>query len=251
MATDSSSELYDINFVFDAPAHLESQRVVLRPFIPNLYGRNFYEQVCLYPQVFHYLQFGPYSTYDDFAQDLLENRLRKDPAWLLFAVFDKTQPAAGVNSGEYPGALAGCVALVNSSVPKSASEVGCIIIFPPFQRTHVASNAIGLLLNFTLNTPDVQEGALGLRRVAWQANALNKASVGAAERMGYKREALMKWERVLPPRKEVIAGNGVAIRAGDAKPDHPGRNTVILGITREDWENGVREKVRELMDRDI
>ncbi|KAF9039319.1 hypothetical protein BJ165DRAFT_1596791 [Panaeolus papilionaceus] len=192
--TAPDSEIYDVNFCLDVPEFLESPRVVLRPFV-----------------------FGPYNTLEDFEQDLLESRLRKVPAWLLFAVFDKTKPAAG-----------------------------CIIIFPPFQRTHVASNAIGLLLGYALNTSDVQEGALGLRRVARQANYRNKASVGAAERMGYKREALTKWERVLPPRKELVgAGNRVTLRADDPKPDHPGRITVILGFSWEDWENGEREKIQE------
>lgn len=68
--------------------------------------------------------------------------------------------------------------------------------------------------------------------------------------MGYKREALTKWERVLPPRKELVgAGNRATLRADDPKPDHPGRNTVILGFSWEDWENGEREKVNKIMNR--
>ncbi|KAF9039307.1 acyl-CoA N-acyltransferase [Panaeolus papilionaceus] len=245
-----SEELYDVNFCFPVPERLESRRVALVPFIPKLHSKDFYDLACSYPEVFNYLPFGPYDTIKNFEQTLVENRARKDPGWLLMIVFDKTKPAPSDKDAIYPGALAGCIALINTSAPNLATEVGCIIIFPPFQRTHVTSNTIGLLLNFALNTSDVQEGALGLRRVVWQANALNSASIRAAERMGFQREALLKWDRVLPPGKELIgAGNGVALRAGDPKPDHSGRDTAILSISWEGWEEGGRERVNEIINR--
>ncbi|PPQ63652.1 hypothetical protein CVT24_004426 [Panaeolus cyanescens] len=245
-------ELYDVNFCFSPPERLESQRVILMPFIPRVHGRDFYELACRYPEVFNYLPFGPYSTFDDFEENLLENRARKDPGWLLFAVFDRTTPNPGANGDQYPGALAGCIALINSSTLKMATEIGCVITFPPFQRTHVTSNSVGLLLNFALNTPDVQDGSLGLRRVVWQANALNGASVNAAKRMGFQREAIMKWDRVLPSGKELVgAGNGVDLRPGDPKPHQPGRDTAILSLCWDDWENGGREKVHTIMNRGI
>ncbi|KAF9467591.1 hypothetical protein BDZ94DRAFT_1248489 [Collybia nuda] len=118
-------------------------------------------------------------------------------------------------------------------------------MLPAFRRTHVTSNAIGLLLHYTLDLSTA--GGLGLRRVVWMASVINGPSIGAAERMGFKREAVLRWALVLPEGKE--QGNGRERRKGDPRENLVGRDTVVLAICWDDWENGGEEQVNAIMAR--
>ena len=143
-------------------------------------------------------------------------------------------------------ALAGLIGLLNSSPTNLAIEIGFIMILPSFQRTHVTSNAVGLLLHYALDLP--VDGGLGLRRAVWQANALNEASVRSAERMGFKLEAVLRWDRVLPIGKD-DAGNKKGDRDGDPRAGYVGRDTAMLSICWDDWESGGKERVDAIMAR--
>jgi len=149
---------------------------------------------------------------------------------------------------------------LNTSPANLSTEVGFAIILPPFQRTHVTSNAIGLLLQYALDPPSDSSdgdgsisfgreqrggrGGLGLRRVQWQANSLNTASIRAAERMGFKHEAVLRWDRVLREgREKGKVGNGREVS------DDIGRDTIMLSLCWDDWEGGGREKVLGVMER--
>ncbi|KAF8549264.1 hypothetical protein OG21DRAFT_1421625 [Imleria badia] len=89
-----------------------------------------------------------------------------------------------------------------------------------------------------------------LRGVQWQALEQNNASIKVTERMGFKREAQMRWDRVLDSQDgQEKTENGEAIREGGARPA-PGtvdRPMVMLAICWDDWENGWREQVARLM----
>uniref|UniRef100_A0A8H7XQV0 N-acetyltransferase domain-containing protein n=1 Tax=Psilocybe cubensis TaxID=181762 RepID=A0A8H7XQV0_PSICU len=245
---DTVTKSYDINFCLPIPEVLENDRVRLTPFIPRLHAESLFEKLSAHPEIFRYLPFGPYSSIDEFLTNLVENRIRKDPEDVLFAIFDKTKPSQTLNgSKNAPGALAGVIGFLNTSAPNLATEIGFVMILPQFQRTHVTSNAIGLLLNFTLNPPSTTyPEVLGLRRVVWKANSANKASIRAAERMGFTVEGILRWDRVLPIDRE---GNGLKVRETDPKRDHQGRDTVVLSLCWDNWEAGVKEHVQKVMNR--
>jgi len=138
--------------------------------------------------------------------------------------------------------MIGCL---NASAVHALLEVGCVITLPKFQRTHVTTNAVGLLLQYTLSAPP---SGLGLRRVQWQANSLNTRSITAAQRMGFTLEGIIRWQRVLP---EGITGNGVDVShlpEVNGKKLGPGRHSAILAICWDDWEEK-RELVEKLMAR--
>jgi RimJ/RimL family protein N-acetyltransferase len=234
---------YDINFCFAAPDALENDRVKLVPFIPHVHAEGFFAKVESCPQLFDYLPYGPFNTIEE-LNGLLESRIRQDPASLLFVVYDKTNAVCGSTNND--GLLAGCIGFLNSSAENLAVEIGHIVTLPAFQRTHVTSNAIGLLLHYALDPPSA--GGLGLRRVAWQSNALNGKSVKAARRMGFKMEGILRWDRALPPGKEE-ASNGKGERTGDPMPGYVGRDTAMLSLCWDDWEGGAREHVDETMAR--
>jgi len=150
------------------------------------------------------------------------------------------------------------MALKGSSVSHLKTEIGTVVILPKFQRTHVASNTVGLLLHYALDLPAVgmtngysTHKPLGLRRVSWTANIQNEPSVRLAERLGFRKEGILRWDRVMPrDRKTMGIGNGSAVRNGDAKLECVGRDTVLLSLCWDDWENGGREKVDANMARE-
>ncbi|KAJ7176862.1 acyl-CoA N-acyltransferase [Mycena filopes] len=224
---------HDPNFCFPVPAALQNERVKLVPFIPSEHADAFIATAGAHPDLFTYLPFGPFPTAQDFISTLIEQRIQPSRAMVLFAVFDllgDTQPQ-----------MAGIIGLLDTSPENLSTEIGFVVTLPQFQRTHVTANAVGLLLRWTLED-------LGLRRVAWKANAHNARSVNAAKRLGFRQEAVMRWERVLPASK-TGTGNGVSTRGGDPRAECPGRDTVVLSLCWDDWDAGAREEVNRIMQR--
>jgi RimJ/RimL family protein N-acetyltransferase len=103
------------------------------------------------------------------------------------------------------------------------------------------------MMHYLLDIPE--RGGLGLRRVSWQANELNKPSLRLAERMGFRFEGILRWDKILPPNKKDW-GNGIEIREEDPRgKDCVGRNSAMFGHCWDDWENGGREEVDQIMAR--
>lgn len=214
---------------------------------PKNHAETFFAASSHYPEIYTYSTFGPYATVSDFIEEFVEGRVRRDPTITLFAIIDKTQTPAESMIGEgekKEGTLAGFLGFLNTSRMNLCTEIGFVTILPQFQRTHVTSNAVGLLLHYSLDLPSA--GGLGLRRVVWQTNALNAASVRAGERMGFRKEGILRWDRVLPSGK---VGNGGEERVGDPRQGCPGRDTAILSLCWDDWESGGRERVDAIMAR--
>jgi RimJ/RimL family protein N-acetyltransferase len=190
----------------------------------------------------HIPLFGPFSAERE-LHDYIEKRVRPDRGTILFAVIDKTRNHSREDD---EGAIAGIIAYKNTSIANLSTEVSYVITLPPFQRTHVASNAVGLLLQYALEP--TSNGGLGLRRVQWQANSLNVASLRTAEKMGFKMEGILRWDRVFHGGKaRGKTGNGREPPTGSE--DDLGRDTVLLSHCWDDWEQGGREKVLGVMDR--
>jgi len=174
--------------------------------------------------------------------------VHRNPGFVLFLLLDKTRqsdtPSTKIEGED--GAIAGHIGYISSSAPNLTTEIGYIIILPPFQRTHVTSNAVGLMMHYALDLPD--RGGLGLRRMFWQASALNAGSRRLAERMGFNFEGITRWDRVLPENKQF--GNGIEVRDGDPRGSkHGGRDTAVFSHCWDDWEGGGRDKVDAIMAR--
>lgn len=162
-----------------------------------------------------------------------------------FAIIDKTKPPSAADE---EGELAGMMSYMNSSPVHLCTEIGYIIILPQFQRTHVNSNAVGLLLRYALQVPS--QGGLGLRRVQWQCSSVNAPSIRAAERLGFKKEGIMKWHRVFPGGKDnAKVHNGREMPRGSLDEEDYARDTVVLAHCWDDWEQGGRENIQAIMNR--
>ena len=91
---------------------------------------------------------------------------------------------------------------------------------------------------------------LGLRRVQWETNRLNAASINCAKRLGFKMEGIRRWDVVLL-REKNRAGNGGGVREGDSREGCVGRDNALLSLCWDDWESGGRERILEIMNRGL
>jgi len=234
----SGPDPYDINWMM--PLHeatLESDRVKLTPFIPSLHAQAYADVLKTDPDLHRWFPFN-LSTLDE-IQTMIEFLLRRPPMCIFFAIIDKARGDA----------LAGVVALVNTSPANLRTEIAWLVVFPEFRRTYVTDNAVGLLLNYCLELPNPPPGrgrGLGFRRVEWAGHTESRSSLSVAERMGFKEECLLRWAWVLP---EGAEGNGIPLRDGDPMSTKPGRHTVMFSFCADDWESGGRERVQEMIDR--
>lgn len=191
------------------------------------------------PDLFTYVSFPTMDTKEEFIE-FYDKHIGSPPEECLFAIFDKTGTSDKENSDRN---YAGTVALSATNPVNAATELG-VLIFPAFQRTHVARNAIGLLLLWTLDPPSV--GGLGLRRVEWKTHAENVASRRVALRMGFEFEGVARWQRVFPGGKVALPVEALEKRNG-TKGEHPGRHTATYSIVWDEWDEK-RPKVVALME---
>ena len=227
---------YDINWAFPLYEEaLESERVKLTPFIPSLHAQEYAAQVSAKPDLHRYYSWE-LSSLDHILTEV--ERARSNPTWILFAIIDKARD----------GALAGVIGLLDTSVHNLSVEIGWVVVFPAFQRTYITSNAVGILLRYSLELPslDSGRGALGFRRVQWTAHGLNERSHAVARRMGMKEECVVRWAQIM---REGAEGHGIALRDGDPQSTRPGRHNMVFSLCADDWENGGREHVCEVMSR--
>lgn len=228
---------YDINWAFPLPPSLETTRVKLVPFIPSLHAQTFVDSTKDYPELFRRIPFA-FSTLEGLLE-LVEIVVRNDPNAVLFAIIDKTKP--NPTNDVLGGSLAGVIGLLQSSGPNLSTEIGPVVVTPPFQRTHVSSNAIGILMRYCLELPG--SGGLGFRRVQWTTSPENPASIKVAEKMGFKIEGTLRWAWVMQEGKE-----GKKSREGDPSTGL-GRDSVLLAVCWDDWEGGVRERVDRMIEK--
>lgn len=186
------------------------------------------------------MSIGPFTTEQDFISFITTFTSQSSVA--CFAVIDKKKPPSPADT---EGELAGMVSYMNASATHLSAEVGYIIILPPHQRTHVTTHAVGLLLRYALDSPE--QGGLGLRRMQWLADPPNKASLAAAQRMGFQLEGILRWNRVVPD-----AEARGKVHNGRERPEYGeekdgGRDTAYLSLCWDDWINGKREVVDALL----
>jgi RimJ/RimL family protein N-acetyltransferase len=218
---------YDVNFPFPLPAaKLCSARIRLVPFTPSKHAQPFHDGSKDHPDLFRYIPVHLHSLEHIL---ILTEMMRSDPTMLLFAIED-------LELDEKP--IAGIIGLVHTSSSNLSTEIGPVIVLPTYQRTHVSTHAIGIVLRYCLDLPS--QNGLGFRRVQWTANPANEKSVKVAERMGLKREGTLRWTWVLPEGKE-------GMKRGEE--EKKGRDSVLLAICWDDWEEGVEKLVISLMER--
>lgn len=87
-----------------------------------------------------------------------------------------------------------------------------------------------------------------LRRVIWTCHSSNGPSRACAERLGLKLEGTLRWDGVLEPHKEEVAG---LRRLGRPMPGHSGRMKQLLAICWDDWEDYGAQLIKSKMQREL
>ena len=149
----------------------------------------------------------------------------------MFAMIDKTRQVTHEED-----AIAGIIGLMNTLPDQLSTEIGLLFTLPAYQGTHVTRNAVGLLMQWCF-----QE--LRVRRVQWRSYPENFASIRAAERMGFRKERIERWGRVIDTNKP-----GLAVREGDVMPDRRSVHVLWLSICWDDWVEW-KERISEIMSR--
>jgi hypothetical protein len=94
------------------------------------------------------------DTKEDFIE-FYDKHIGSSPEEWVYAIFDKIGTSEKGNSDRN---YAGTAALSAPNPVNAATELG-VLIFPAFQRTHVATNAIGLLVINILTSGSVRRRA--------------------------------------------------------------------------------------------
>lgn len=189
------------------------------------------------PDYLKYTPFPPISIDDDFNK-LYHEAFGPTSTERLYAVFDKTRTSPGEDG------YAGIAGVSTKEAKNKTIEVGCML-FPAYHRTHVAMNAVGILLLWSLDPPSL--GGLGLRRVEWKAHSQNAASRGFAERIGFELEGISRWERLFPEGDLSLSVKALEDR-NERKEEAAGRHTAIYSLVWDEWEEK-RPKIVALMNR--
>jgi hypothetical protein len=247
---------WDVNFCLSVDfTLLENAVIKLTPFIPRLHLDAFWSGGGGEPDLYRFIR-QRMATPNDVLCFL--RSAQRDPSTLPLLIIDKTRPdTSELGLG---GAVSGMVSYLQTSTANLVSFVsvvlvflmltirvqstwiGFVVILKSAQRTHVTTNACGLLLQHALDPPS--RGGLGLRRVQWTCDAANMSSQRTAARLGFKREGLLRWLWVLPVESTV----GDAPSADDAERGR-GRHDICHSICWDDWAGGAREALEIQMAR--
>jgi RimJ/RimL family protein N-acetyltransferase len=219
------------NFVFPLDfSRLKSDCVALTPFIPRIYAPLFMKETQATPNCLPYFV-DDLSTMPRFLT-WLQHYFTHDEN-VLFAVTDLVT-----------GRFAGVAGIIKASAWYLTTEIGPGIIFPAFRGTHVTTHTAGILFGYCLELPP---HGLGLRRVQWTTDSSNNhLSSGAAERMGAKKEGIMRWAYYVTSQN--VKDKGHPPREND--PNCGGStDSDLFAMCCDDWEQGGRERVRAEMER--
>lgn len=119
-----------------------------------------------------YLPYGPFATYDEFKQWLIETLSDKDT--LLYAVIDV--------STNQPIGVAGYLRI---NPNHGSIEVGHLHYSKFLKQSPAATEAMYLMMSYAFDE-------LHYRRYEWKCNSLNQASRNAALRLGFKFEGVFR-----------------------------------------------------------
>lgn len=122
--------------------------------------------------IWTYMPSGPFPTQESFKEAMEFWETRTDMMHTTIVDADTGKPL-------------GMMALLNIEPAQGSVEIGFIWFTKPLRRTAAATEALFLMMDYTLST-------LGYRRLEWKCNKNNAASMKAAERLGFTFEGIFR-----------------------------------------------------------
>jgi RimJ/RimL family protein N-acetyltransferase len=172
---------------------LSGTHVTLEP-LHRRHAAELFEAAQGAEQSFTYMSYGPFASRDALTHWVASNAAQHDP------MFWAVRPVA-------TGLASGWLSLLDIEPAHAAIELGSIWFSPRMQRTRAATEAIFLLLKRATDE-------LGYRRLVWKCDALNAASIRAAQRLGFTPEGVLRAHKVVKGRS---------------------RDTAMFSITEAEW----------------
>ena len=136
-------------------------------------------------ELWRYLPYGPFDTYEAFQRDVEEKANSGDP--LFCAIIDRQTSTA-----------CGYAALMRITPAHRCIEVGHVLYSPRLQRSPEATEAMYLLARYVFED-------LHYRRYEWKCDALNAASRRAALRLGFQFEGIFRQHMIVKSRNRDTA----------------------------------------------
>jgi RimJ/RimL family protein N-acetyltransferase len=151
---------------------------------------------------FIHLRYGPFCTVEALADTVRDLSCRRDqPFWA----------ARRLGSGKAEGWLSLC----DVYPADAAIEIGSIWFSPRLQRTRAATEAVFLLMRHAFDD-------LRYKRLVWRCQALNAASLRAAERYGFVAEGIWRMAVIIKGEQRDIAWHSML------DSEWPGHKSALL-----------------------
>lgn len=228
---------------------IANDRVKLVPFDLDLHAAAFIAQSADHPELYANMSFRPFTTVSELRESFTRPGTLlslSDTAHATFAIIDKTK---GRSPEDPEGELAGMVSYIYTNKAHLSTEIGAIVVLPNYQRSHVTSNTVGLMLEYAFAPADGDGGGLGLRRVEWHCSTANAASAKVAERMGFEKVGMIPYHMKFPLGERYgKLGNGKALPPG-SHPDDVWRDSFYYSLSWDVWKEEAREKAWKAMSR--
>ncbi|PSR83197.1 acetyltransferase [Coniella lustricola] len=220
-----------------------NERVKLIPFDVDLHSAAFVSQTKDRPDLFAHLPKGPWASLAEWKAMWAEPDFTfspSNPSSFLFAIIDTTRPPSAEDD---EGEFAGVVAYMNTSQLSRSTEIGFIVVLPAYQRTHVALNTTGLLLQYAFD----DDTGLALARVGWWTSSKNVASARLAEKIGFSKVGEIPYHMAFPlGRMNGKVGNGKPLPPR-SDPDDVWRDSLLFSVSWDQWKAGSRKMMEVLM----
>ena len=163
---------------------LAGRFVTLERLDPARHAAELFEANRGHDGLWDFLGYGPFPDLAGYLQWQRQMAAQADPVFYALRAADT-------------GRIGGLASFLRIDRANGVIEIGHIQIAPVMQRTPAASEAIMLMIRWAFKA--------GYRRVEWKCNALNAASMRAAERYGFRPEGIFRNHMIVKGRNRDTA----------------------------------------------
>lgn len=167
----------------DMPA-LSGRFVTLERLDPARHVADLFEANRGHDGLWDFLAYGPFPDLAGYREWQRQMAAQGDPVFYALRAADT-------------GRIGGLASFLRIDRANGVIEIGHIQIAPVLQRSPAASEAIMLMIRWAFEA--------GYRRVEWKCNALNAASMRAAERYGFRPEGIFRNHMIVKGRNRDTA----------------------------------------------